>query len=151
MTNIARRLWSKVSARTRERIAAEALEARTQAWVRKHELLAAALEPDDADRSPDLEPGPELDYDLEAARDAYYLQREREADLAIDAAACAAMDANPQEQAVLFEFEGEQLFAIKTGEDEYAIRTEAEYDPAEFGISCQAREAADGPELGLGR
>ncbi|WP_329073502.1 hypothetical protein [Amycolatopsis sp. NBC_01480] len=71
------------------------------------------------------------EYDPDAAYDAWMLKRETEADREVDAAAVAAMDAQPSATAVQFTYEGEHCWAIRTGPSEFVIRADHEYDPAE--------------------
>jgi hypothetical protein len=95
------------------------------------------------------EPG---EYSPEAALDAYYAQREYELGGGReDAIAAAALDAQPEAKVVEFADQGERFFAVRTSPDEFAVRHETEYDPAEFRVMEQppalAQLAADEPEV----
>lgn len=68
------------------------------------------------------------DYDPDAAYEAWMLSRETETEREVDAAAIAAMDAQPAAKAIQFTYEGERCWAIRTGDDEFVIRHETEYE-----------------------
>jgi hypothetical protein len=109
-----------------------------------------AYEPDDAISPLDTDDlDDEVDeFDPDAAMDAYYAAREQqgEAEVEVDAAAIAALDANPDAERVEFTHDGMTLWALPTGGDEFVIRTDDEPDPHEFEAPPTADRAA--PDAG---
>jgi hypothetical protein len=80
-----------------------------------------------------------VEYDPDDAYDAWMLSRETVGAREMDAAAIVAMNAQPADKAVQLTYGGEHLWAIRTSADEFVIREDHEYDPAEFGISAARR------------
>jgi len=97
-----------------------------------NEPVVAIVGPVDRTNAGPALSGVPTEFDPDAALDAYYSACETEADRELDEIVAAALDAQPDEKIVQFTYDGDRCWAIRTAQDEYVVRADCEFNPAEF-------------------
>lgn len=97
-----------------------------------NEPVVATVGPINRSHAGPARSGVPTEFDPDAAMDAYYAAREAEPDRELDEIVTASLDAQPDDKIVQFMYDGQRCWAIRTSQDEYVVRADYEFNPAEF-------------------